>query len=139
VKKIIAISLALLMLVSNIGFSMNTHFCGGKAVETSFSIGLHNPSCGMEEMNGECETAPSPQGHIKATPCCANEHLVLQLDDDVDICAPAVSSSLVFFTAFVHAFVHPLIDLEQTADHSPYYLPPISEKDVQVLLQTFLI
>lgn len=127
------------MLFSNIGFSMNTHFCGGKAVKTSFSIGLHNPSCGMEEMDGKCETTPSSQDHLKTTPCCANEHMVLQLDDDVDICAPAVSPNLIFFTAFVRAFVLPEIDVEQTADLSPYYLPPISEKDVQVLLQTFLI
>lgn len=138
-KKVISISLTLLMLVSNIGFAMNTHFCGGKAVETTFTLGLGNPDCGMEDMEQECENMPSEEEQIKAKPCCENHHQVIQTDD---IAKTQPSTSVVnplFFTAFVQVFIQPLFFVDKRQSEYSEYPPPFFERDVQVLFQTFLI
>lgn len=139
VKRILSISLAFLMLVSNIGFAMNTHFCGGEAVKTSFSIGLHNPDCGMADMDRDCETIPSTEEQIKSKPCCENQHQLLQLDENADVQATSVEVNPVFFVTFVHSFVQPILFADQSLVHNTYYSPPIPDKDIQVLFQTFLI
>jgi hypothetical protein len=139
VKKVISISLALLMLVSNVGFTLNTHFCGGEAVETSFSIGLHNPDCGMPDMDRDCETIPSTEEQVKSKPCCENQHQLIQLDENADLQAFSTEVNPTFFVAFVHSFVQPILFADQAFVHNTYYSPPIPDKDIQVLFQTFLI
>lgn len=101
-KRIISISLGLLMLVSNVGFTMNTHFCGGEAVETSFSIGLHNPDCGMPDMDRDCETIPYTEEQIKSKPCCENQHQLLHLDENADVQATSVEFNPVFL---LHSYI----------------------------------
>lgn len=138
-KRIISISLGLLMLVSNVGFTMNTHFCGGEAVETSFSIGLHNPDCGMPDMDRDCETIPYTEEQIKSKPCCENQHQLLHLDENADVQATSVEFNPVFFVAFIHSFVQPVLFADQSLVDNTYHSPPIPDKDIQVLFQTFLI
>ncbi len=127
------------MLVSNVGFTMNTHFCGGEAVETSFSIGLHNPDCGMPDMDRECESIPSKEKQIKQKPCCENQHQLLQLDENADVQITSIEVHPVFLVAFIHSFVQPILFANQSLVHNSYYSPPIPDKDIQVLFQIFLI
>lgn len=128
------------MLVSNIGLSINTHFCRGRAVKTSFTLGLHNPDCGMAMMEQGCDAEPtSNDTQVKAKPCCENRHQILQLDENADIKSSTVNTNPVFFVAFVHAFVQALIFADQKLIHNTDYSPPIPDKDIQVLFQTFLI
>ena len=124
------------MLFSNIGFSINTHFCGGKAVKTSFTLGLHNPDCGMDM---ECEKVPSKEYQFAQKPCCENQHQVIQLDENLKIKSSTINTNPVFFVAFVHTFVRPLFFADQKLVHYTDYSPPLPDKDVQVLFQTFLI
>ena len=138
-KRIISISLALLMLVSHVGFTMNTHFCGGKAMETSFSIGPQNLDCGMSDMEKECESIPSKEKQIKQKPCCENQHQLLQLDENADVQITSIEVHPVFLIAFIHSFVQPVLFADQFPIHNTYYSPPIPDRDIQVLFQTFLI
>jgi hypothetical protein len=138
-KRIISISLALLMLVSIVGFSMNTHFCGGVAVETSFSIGLHNPDCGMSDMDGDCKKEPSSQEQVKPKPCCENQHEVLQLDENANLQAFSVDVNPVFFVALVHYLIQPILYIQQAEITYVTYSSPSLDQDVQVLFQSFLI
>jgi len=139
VKRIFSISLALLMLVSSVGFSMNTHFCGGEAVKSTFTLGLHNPDCGMAMMEMECEKVPSKEDQLTKKPCCENHHQLLQLDENADIQAFSIEVNSVFFVAFIDAFVQPVLFADQSLVHTSYYPPPAPDKDIQVLFQTFLI
>ncbi len=139
VKKIIAISLALHLLIFNIGLAVNTHFCGGQVVETSFSIGLHNPDCGMAMMNEGCGVATATKVQVIKTSCCQNQHQILQLDENTYTEAYKVHANSFFFVAFVHTFVQVLTFFDQKLVHNTDYSPPIPDKDIQVLFQTFLI
>jgi hypothetical protein len=88
---------------------MNTHFCGGEAVETSFSIGLHNPDCGMADMDGDCKKEPSSEEQVNPKPCCENQHEVLQLDENANLQAFSVDVNPVFFVAFIHTYIQPVL------------------------------
>ncbi len=138
-KSIVSVSLALLLLVANVGFSMNTHFCGGEAVETSFSIGLHNPDCGMDNMDEACEANLPIEEQIMPQPCCENQHQLMQLDENAAIQSLTVSTNFVFLVAFIHAFVQPILFADQSFTQNAFYDTPLPDKDIQVLFQTFLI
>ena len=138
-KSIVSLSLAILLLVAHVGFSMNTHFCGGEAVETSFSIGLHNPDCGMDNMDEACETNPPIEEQIMPQPCCTNQHQLMQLDENADIQTLTITTHFVFLAAFIAVFVQPVIITDQTFTQYINYRASLPDKDIQVLFQTFLI
>lgn len=138
-KKLISISLALLLLVSNTGFTLNTHFCGGIAVKTSFSFGLHNPDCGMDDTTENCEAPSSQSNHLKTKPCCENQHQLLNLDENANLHSVSTSFSTSFFIAFVHSFIAPILFVEQRVIDNFSFLYPKPDKDLKVLFQSFLI
>ena len=118
---------------------MNTHFCGGKAVETTISLGLGNPNCGMEGMDQDCNNIPTEEERIDAEPCCENQHQVMQTDDMAKSQPSFSSINPLFVAAFVQVFIEHLILTDSRNTGFAYYSPPLAEKDVQVLFQTFLI
>jgi hypothetical protein len=127
------------MLVSNVGFAMNTHFCGGKAVKSSFTLGLHNPDCGMLNMDKPCEALSISETQVKSKPCCENQHQLLHLDDNGDLPSTNISLNPTFLKAFVQAFLQPITLVEQTSTRSTDFLHPLPDKDLKVLFQSFLI
>lgn len=138
-KKTISISLALLLLITSIGFALNTHFCGGEAVKTSFSIGLNDLDCGMEKMVEDCAAPTHESTNLNKQSCCDNQHQVLQLDENETILSSSVNVNPIFFVTFIHSFVKPLFFSEQRLVDSVDYLSPSPYKDIQILYQTFLI
>lgn len=78
-KKHIALFLAFFMLVSNIGFAMNVHYCGNKIAGVSLNIAapsVEKSCCGVAK---------------KDSSCCQNKVILLQKKTD-----QAVSKSFVF-------------------------------------------
>lgn len=138
-KSVVSIVLALCTLVSNVGLSMNTHFCGGMTVKTSFSVGLHDLDCGMAAMDNKCGSDHSGKIQIQQKPCCENQHQVFKMDDNVDVKPITTVAHPVFFTAFIHTFVQPLFFEGEAVAHTSYHPPPVPDKDFQVLFQVFLI
>lgn len=126
-------------MVSNIGFAMNTHFCGGEAVKTTFSLGLGNPDCGMEDVYKDCENLPSEQEQVSPKPCCENQHQVLQTDDIAKTQQISYGVNPVLFSALVRTFTPPAIFSDKGQKTYAEYSPPFPERDVQVFFQTFLI
>ena len=109
-------------------------------VKTSFTIGLHNPDCGMAKMDQVCVDVLSTEYHLSKKSCCDNQHQILQLDENVNIKTGKISVNPIFFVSFIHSFTQPLFFAEHTLAHSADYYPPIPDwGDMQVLFQTFLI
>ena len=116
------------------GFAINTHYCGGEAVESSFTLGLQDLGCGMKDMNTPCGEEQSI-----SKSCCQNEHTVLQLDENFSIKNAHASASSIFFVAFVSVFINPQVFIEKNQIQFSINSSPTDVKDVQVLFQTFLI
>ncbi len=127
------------MLISNLGIAMNTHYCGGLAVENSVSIGAGHLDCGMANMETMCETSKNQGTQILPEPCCQNTHQVLQLDDNVDVKASKIELNHDFVIAFVQTFMDLLPFSQETQTQYAYYSPPLLHQDIPVLFQSFLI
>lgn len=127
------------MLSSNIGLAINTHFCGGEAVATTFTFGLHNPGCGMEDMKQNCDDLASDQEKIKPKPCCENRHQVFQVDQTAKLQTGYFNINPVFFSALILVFAQPLSNAYEMQGFCLENPPPLLEEDLQVLFQTFLI
>lgn len=138
-KKLISIFLVLLLLIFNIGLTMNTHFCGGFAIETSVSLGISNLDCGMPAMDQKCKTDVTDENQVTQKPCCENQHQLFQFNENADVRSIPVDLNPTFFIAFIHAFVQPAISLQKADIKYTVYFPPPRNQDIPVLFQSFLI
>jgi hypothetical protein len=139
VKRVIALSFAVIMLASNAGFAFNTHFCGGEAVESSLSIGIAHLDCGMSEAKKDCVSNTSHENHINKKPCCENRHQVLQLDDNFELQSNSNTLNPVFVIAYVETFVQTIVDAPSIEIFYKDLSPPLPKQDKQVLFQSFLL
>ncbi|WKN45395.1 HYC_CC_PP family protein [Tunicatimonas pelagia] len=152
-RKIIAISLALLMLFSNMGFAIAIHYCGGMAVESKLMYG-HDPlDCGMATMDmaemDNVDTAtvdkqfcPSELTHelqLTKTPCCENEYQSLDVDGDYEPTVVQPSLNLAFVAAFAVSFLEIAFPTKTLTSRYADYSPPLIEQDISVLYQVFRI
>ena len=138
VKKILSIALALIMLSTNMGFAIATHYCGGMAVESQLVFGHEALNCGMANMDKGCETQPEGM-HLSKKSCCENKYQSLDTEDDFK---PTIAQSMVnvdFVAAFVITFLH--LPISSTDEEPQYanYSPPLINQDISVLHQVFLI
>ena len=78
-RKIIAISLAILTLALSLKMDISYHFCGDKLVQTKILFGQSKASCGMEDNDESCENN-SNSSTIKAA-CCQNQLQQISTDD----------------------------------------------------------
>lgn len=124
VKAMFSIFLASLVLVSTSGVGVTKHFCGNRVASISL-LGDGGCSCGaMDDADG----------------CCHTERDFFQLDDDFSV-APVQSLSLASASIISVLVYHLSFDFND-CDHYlafQYYKPPIPDKDIPVLIQSFLI
>lgn len=67
-KRVLSISLVLLMLAAMFNFTVATHFCSGKAAASKISLTGKLASCGMEDSDVNLPLS----GTIFTTHCCDN-------------------------------------------------------------------
>jgi len=133
-KIIFSVILGLVILATSMGFTVSSHFCGGKKVKTVLSIGCSDVSCGMEKNSNNCASK------IQMKPdCCQDEYQLIQNDEDFSQQTTQFDFSPKFLIAFIISYVD-LFENETTeidffADHSP---PPLI-KDIPVLIESLLI
>lgn len=136
-QRILSLSLALLILVSTSSFVVNMHFCGGAIQELSFKAILE--SCQMDTpaaTNSHCETIEQEEDSCCADHSVVNEtqdfnnhsHQVQELKPDFKIIS--------FVACFVLAVLEPV---DQSILSHQDYSPPLIERNIPVLVQSFLL
>lgn len=144
--RITAISMALLMMLSSTGFSMDVHFCQGQI--QGISLFGKAKSCHEKQETPPCHQTKKSCHHkedgISKTDkdnCCHNETVVIE-KSDLDATTTQLTTvkdiPLDFVAAYIAVYV---FNYSVQADFLPYaqYKPPLPDRDVQVLYQTFLI
>ena len=101
-KKILSISIALLMLFSGLQLTISQHYCGGELADAKVSLTGHIASCGME---GETDDCGQPGDHIKSH-CCNNQVSVYAIDHNF---APSFTSFKAFEQPILQVFILPEI------------------------------
>jgi len=138
-KQVLAISLSLLMLTNYVGLTFNTHYCGGKAVKTTLSIGLEDLDCGMIEVDTPCKSQ-SESSTFNLKKCCKNTHTQVIFEDEYNTQETVLTDvDFQFIAAFIISYINnysvsTLADVEYSN-----YPPPLLAFDIPVLIQSFLI
>ncbi|MEI6680088.1 MAG: hypothetical protein WCL21_15850 [Mariniphaga sp.] len=83
-KKVLAITFALLILLSGIHLTIDKHFCSGKIAQTKVSVTGEMATCGMgscgiEDRAGKKDVLPGK--HLEKH-CCDDDILVFSFDND---------------------------------------------------------
>lgn len=140
-KRILSISLVLLILTGNLGLTIATHFCGGQAVMSEFTFGNEHLDCGMNDTEDSCESDRADQT-VGREGCCENKYLNItgSIEDDYNPTAQFDIPNAKFVFALVGTFfrLH-FPEADQKSPSLNFHPPPVLEQDFQVLYQTFLI
>lgn len=132
---ILSVMLALLVLVSSSSFMVNMHFCGGHV--QSISLVNEAAPCPMEVQLPPCHKEMA----VKKSGCCEDKHVAFE---GKDFNAKVQDFSLLNWQAINWVVTLPIMEVIQVnealafSNHTPYK-PPIVERDIPVLVQSFLI
>lgn len=116
----------------------STHYCMGQAMNSELMIGMHELSCGMMDMDADCDTEENSLAFM-APDCCDNEFVSIEIEDEYQKASDKISLETQFLFAFTYTllFDHQYDDehLNAHSDHPP----PLLEQDYQSLYQSFLL
>lgn len=140
--KFTSLLLSFLLLASHSYLTIGTHFCGGEQVETKIIFGKTHLGCNMPDREGSCNIPAKNDDnkvHFDQIPCCENEFQTVQTTNEFLKEGMQHYFNVDFAVAFIYNILK--VDLSSRTNHqlfTAYSSPPI-EKEVQILLQTFLI
>ncbi|MEQ8535683.1 MAG: hypothetical protein RIB86_27745 [Imperialibacter sp.] len=124
------------MLLSSMSFTINTHLCGGRV--ESVAVFVDASACSMNENPGCASDNHNPGGNLKKSDCCSDFSQLVEAQTDmkstmsVDVSASSYATQVVFTTLF--------LTVERSSHcSSNEYVPPLIDRDIQVLVQSFLI
>lgn len=141
VKKAFSIILSLLLLASHMYLAVGTHFCQGEALNYQIVLGKSSLGC---DINGDtCNKSENPGENlsdINNTSCCETEYQNLSSTDDFIIEKNIINYPNTDVIA-AYLFSVLVLDIFHGTEDMYYvdYAPPLFERDIPVLFQTFLI
>jgi hypothetical protein len=142
--RISAIFMATLMLLSTKGFSMDIHFCQGN-IDGISMLGKTEGCCNQQshnnKTNAKSKCADMSNSIDKKDNCCHNEHLVInKAGSEAPDLQLTTAQEVQFDVLPTPLQVWNLnIPTEKEINAYQIYHPPIPDKDIQVLYQSFLI
>lgn len=101
-------------------------------------IGHVHLDCGMADMDKDCERKPGATTTIKKKPCCENDYLSLEVDNELKPKVAASAVNLDFIVAFLASYVISFSSTENTTQFA-HYDPPLVARDISILHQVFII
>lgn len=145
IHRITATFMALLMLLSSTGFSMDVHYCQDQLKGVSL-IGKAK-TCHDKPDSPACHKAKKSCDHKNGTSkvdeknCCHNESIVIEksVDEATNAQIAALTDlNLDFAAAFVAVYIYSF-HIESDYQSFEDYKPPLPDRDFQLIYQTFLI
>ena len=144
--RFIALMMAFLMFFSSAGIAMDMHFCQGKLKSVSF-FGKAKTCHDMAE--GAIKNCPhykkmmaDKKGCSEDKNCCSNKTVHFQSDQDQQIQNSnfVVSKQLQqFVIAYVAVFISNDFNIEYETIPFAHYKPPLIQRDIPILNQSFLL
>lgn len=130
--KIFSVTLALVVLVSTMSFTIEKHFCGNILVETAIFTEVNG--CGMDM--SKFKTADNEKNS-----CCKNEVEAVQGQDTLKSTSfdDLKFHQQLFLTSYVYSYVNLFEGLPYHIIPHKNYSPPNLVADIQVLDQVFII
>lgn len=131
--KILSFVLAFALLFGTTSFSLDIHYCGDKLIDMSF-LGKAQPCRYMSK------EIPSEKCLMTDESCCSNIKIVKKGNDEFKQALPDLNfNTFTFINTFFYSYINLFEGLEEHFIPFDKYTPPILQKDIQVLHETFLI
>ena len=132
-KKIVSITLAATVLFTTTSYVVDMHFCCNELIDTSF---LGNAkSCDVIS-----KTENSKECSLEEESCCQDKQFVKLGNNQLKKSSQELETEeFVFLHAFVFTYINRFEDLQKNSIPFFCYVPPLIQKDIQVLHETFLI
>jgi hypothetical protein len=132
--KISSFSMALLVLLSTLSFTVESHYCGDVLVD--FSMFRHVETCGMDIQ----QKLSSSECSITNKDCCKDEQFTIVGQDNLKTSFDKLEKEQQIFVAtFLYSYINLFEGSQNKNPTYKDYSPPPLVRDVQVLDQTFLI
>lgn len=133
-RKISAIVMSLVVLLSTMSFTVSEHYCGHKLVDSALFSKAE--SCGMELQ----KPASSKDCELKKIDCCKDELKQFTGQNELNTSFSSLNfEQQVFVASFTYAYLNLFEGLKENIIPFKYYTPPLLVTDILVLDQVFLI
>ena len=135
--KILSVFLAFTVLFSTLSFSVDQHICMGEVTDTSYFSDAD--SCGMNMEVEACIIDGPSHDLVQKEKCCNDIHELIPGNQTEQ---QALQNFEIEKVQFLIAFSYTYVNLfEDDTDEIPFrsHSPPLVDKDINVLYQTFLI
>lgn len=139
--RLIALSLAFLMLTTSVGFAVDMHFCQGQVQSFNF-FGKAATCQEIGEVVAMKDCTHPKEASVQQKDCCSNKTFLFQSDQNQQVqTADYVVSQQVqqFVIAYLTVFFINDFSIENEAIPFNLYEPPNIAKDIPVLIQSFLL
>ncbi len=137
--RLMATALALLMLISSVGFSVNMHFCMGELASVSL-LGKAQ-ACSLAVSESSCHQ--SEETEINKMDCCQDSSFSVgsQADFSTSYTVEAPQQARTSLVSLPFLTLDYLLPTSSVITDFPYlaYKPPLLSQNVTVLVQSFLI
>lgn len=133
-RAILSVTLASVMLASSIGVTVNMHICGGHVQSTA--LFLKADACGNMPM--DCASTSSK---MKSGGCCQEKSIVVKGKETSAEVQSAVQWHPSFeFVAVILPVLYTFVNAPAPANVAfAHYKPPLPDRDIPVLIRSFLI
>jgi hypothetical protein len=126
--------MALLVLLSTVSFTVESHYCGGILVDSS--LFGHVETCGMQIQQKPSSSACK----ITKKDCCSDEKLIVDGQNNLNISIDKLSiDKQVFVTSFIYSYIKLFEGIENNVTSYDDYAPPLVIRQLYKLDETFLI
>lgn len=133
-RKISAITMAFVVLLSTLSFTVSEHYCGHKLVDR----GLFSKAeaCGMEMQ----KPSSSNNCELKKSNCCNDEVKQFTGQNELNTSFSSLNfEQQVFVASFTYAYLNLFEGLAGNIIPFKNYMPPLVDKEINVLYQVFII
>jgi hypothetical protein len=133
-RKISAIIMAFVVLLSTMSFTVSEHYCGHTLVD--IALFSKAESCGMELQ----KTASIDGNFINKDNCCKDNIKEFKGQNELNTDFSTLNfEQQVFVASFTYSYLNLFEELKENSIPFKYYTPPLLVTDILVLDQTFLI
>ena len=125
-QHIISLSMAFLVMLSTMSFTVDKHFCGSHLVDKA--VFSKAKTCGMQ-------MSANAEDH-----CCTNEKIEVEGQDELKISFDSFDfDQQLFITTFTYSYLNLFESLPKQIIPFKDYSPPLLTSDIQLEDQVFLI
>ena len=134
IHKITALSMAFVVLLSTMSYTIHMHYCGDTLVDTSYFVKAD--TCGME-MSQPVNTSDGCSAVKKN--CCTDKQLAIEGQDELKLSLELQMEQQVFAAVFLTTYTQLFEIPEETLTVHQDYLPPPLVRKIYQLDEVYLI